>query len=202
MNGARYNAFMDIFPLLGFIDLKTLLLVFHLFGVALGAGGAIFSAVIFTKVMHDGKVTKNELDFIELASLLVSIGLGLLILSGISLFLTNPEGYLESTKFLAKMTIIGVLVVNGVLIHSLHVPVLRQHINDFLPDVTHFKRRSMYMYAGGAISMTSWGAALVLGVFRSVPYSYETIMLIYGVVLVLAIVTALALRKFTFAQLK
>lgn len=193
---------MDIFPLLGFIDLKTFLTIFHLFGVALGAGGAIFSAVIFTKVMHDGRVTKDELDFIELASLLVSIGLGLLILSGASLFLTNPEGYLASSKFLAKMTIIAVLVVNGILIHSLHVPPLRAHIGDFLPTVEGFKKRSIYMYAGGAVSMTSWGAALVLGVFRSIPYSYELIMSIYIAVLVVAISTALILRKFTFAKLK
>lgn len=189
---------MDIFPLLGFIDLKTFLLIFHLFGVALGAGGAIFSAVIFTKVMFDGKVTKNELDFIELASLLVSIGLGLLILSGIGLFLTNPEAYLASTKFLAKMSIIGILVVNGVLIHSLHVPALRAHIGEHLPDVPNFKKRSFYMYAGGAVSMTSWGAALVLGALRSVPYPYETIMAIYVVVLIIAIAAALGLRTITF----
>lgn len=188
---------MDLFPLLGFIELKTFLLIFHIFGVALGAGGALFSAAIFTKVMFDKKVNQTELEFIELASLLVTAGLGLLILSGIGLFLTNPEGYLASTKFIAKMTIVGILVVNGVLIHSLHVPVLKKHLDQHLPDVPGFKKRSLYMYVGGAISMTSWATAVVLGALRTIPYPYELIMSVYLGVLILGILFSLTLRKIT-----
>lgn len=193
---------MELFPLFGFIDLKTLLLIGHVGGVALGAGVAFFSALIFTKVMYDGVVTKNEMTLLEAASSVVSVGLTLIVLTGIGMFMLNQEGYLASSKFLVKMTVVAVLILNGVLIHTLHIKALKKHIGTYLPNVPGFVMRSYAMYAGGAISMTSWATALILGVFRGVPYSYQQILLVYLAVLVGAIALALCLHFFTFAKKK
>lgn len=191
---------MELFPLLGFIELKTALLVGHVLGVALGAGTAIFSAVIFTKIMYDGRVTQNEMQFLELAGAIVAFGLTLLVATGFGMFLLNQEQYLASSKFLVKMTVVGVLIANGTLIHSLHMPVLKNHLGDYLPQVKGFVLRSYFMYVGGAVSMTSWITALVLGVFRGVPYSYTTILAIYLAILAIAVITSLALHRFTFGK--
>jgi hypothetical protein len=188
---------MDFFPLFGFIDLKTFLVIGHLFGVALGAGGALFSAAIFFQVIHDGRVNKTELTFLNMASVLVTVGLGLLILTGLSMFLLESERYLASTKFLAKMTIIGILAINGFLIHQFHLPILKKYSDEFLPRIPEFRIKSKYMYIGGAVSMTSWSTALVLGVLPSVPYSYGVIMAAYGGVLIGALGIALTLRTIT-----
>lgn len=191
---------MELFPLLGFIDIKTALLVGHLFGVALGAGTALFSGVIFTKIMYDGRVTKNEMQFLEVAGWMVTFGLTLLVLSGLGMFLLDQARYLASTKFMAKMTVIGILILNGITIHTTHMPALKKHLGKYLPEIGSFKKRSYLMYAGGAISMTSWATALILGAFRGVPYSYGTIMLTYVLILIGAIALSIALRGVMFAK--
>ena len=89
---------MHVFPLLGFIEIKTALLVFHLVGLALGAGVAFFSAILFMKVMHDGYVTKKEMQILSITSTTVAIGLSLLALSGLGLFLLNQTAYLADRK--------------------------------------------------------------------------------------------------------
>jgi len=193
---------MEPTAFLGFIDAKTALLILHIGGVALGAGVAFFSAAMFMKVMYDGRVTKNELSFIELASAIVAVGLGILVASGIGLFLLDAEKYLASSKFLAKMTIVAVLVVNGSIIHAIHLPALQKHLGEFLPTVPGFGLRSVAMYAGGAVSMVSWASALVLGVFRSVPYEYEIIMLVYAALLMLGVLASIPLRMLTFSKVK
>lgn len=191
---------MEIFPLLGFIELKTLLLVGHLFGVALGAGVAFFSAVMFTKVMFDKRVTENEMQFLELASALVAFGLTLLVVTGLGMFLLDQEHYLASSKFLVKMTVVGILIVNGTLIHTLHIPVLKKNLGKNLHSIPGFNTRSYFMYAGGAISMTSWATALILGVFRGIPYPYETIFFTYLGALAVAILVSLLLHALTFGK--
>ena len=191
---------MELFPIFGFIELQTVLVIGHIFGVALGAGVAVFSAVIFTKVMYDGVVTKNEMQLLHLASGIVALGLVIIVASGSGLFLLNPDRYIDSTKFLSKMSIVGILIVNGTLIHLLHIRALEKKLGKYLPDIPGFITRSYFMYAGGAISMTSWMSALILGVFRGVPYSYTTIMSVYLGVLVLAIIFALGLHSISFAR--
>ncbi|XKT74839.1 MAG: hypothetical protein ACJKTH_02005 [Patescibacteria group bacterium UBA2163] len=189
-----------MFPLLGFIEPKTLLIIAHLFGFALGAGTALFSAVMFTKVMYDARITKDEIRFLDTAGLLVTIGLTIIVLSGIGLFFMNQAVYLASTKFLSKMTIVGVLILNGILIHTLHMPLLKKHIEKNLLTVPKFRLRSYFFYIGGAVSMTSWLSAFILGVFRAVPYSYGTIMATYISALVFGIIVAYIVRFLTFGK--
>ena len=42
-----------------FINVKTLFLIAHLFGLALGAGGAFISDILFLKSVKDRKITKT-----------------------------------------------------------------------------------------------------------------------------------------------
>ena len=135
---------MEIFPLFGFIDAKLLLLIAHLFGVALGAGTAMFSAIIFTKIMYDGRVTENEMQFLYIAGFMVTVGLTLLVASGLGMFLLDQARYLASTKFMAKMSIIGILIINGIIIHTTHMPVLKKCLGQYLPDISSFRKRSYF----------------------------------------------------------
>ncbi len=164
---------------LGFISLKTFLLIIHIFGVALGAGGAFIGDGIFFRSVHDGKISKQEFGFIQLSSKFTWVGLFILFVSGIAIFLTDLSTYLDSSKFLAKMTIVLILTINGVFFHVMHIPRLEQDVGKLLSSTKSFNELKAHLIFSGVVSMVSWSFALVLGMLRSIPYSYWTIMLVY-----------------------
>lgn len=177
------------------IDDKTLWTILHLLGVALGAGGAYMSDLMFLSAIKDEKVNKTEMRFLRLGSLSVWIGLTALIVSGIGLFSLNPEGYLASTKFLAKMSIVFIIFLNGMLFHYWHLPRIDRHIDEHFPSSDEFMRLKPYLVSSGAVSVISWTFALILGAMKSVPYSYLNIMSLYALVIVVGIVVALLLFR-------
>ena len=91
---------MDI----SFLDQKTIFTIIHILGVAIGAGGAYVSDMIFMSSIRDQKISKTEMRFLTLGSIFVWAGLVTLIASGIGILLTDTEGYLSSSKFLANMS--------------------------------------------------------------------------------------------------
>jgi uncharacterized membrane protein len=178
-----------------FIDLKTIYTLGHIFGAVLGAGGAFMSDAMFFSCIKDRKITGTELRFLRLGSTMVWAGLILLIISGTLLFSLDPVRYLESSKFLVKMTIVLVIVLNGLFFHYAHIPRIERHRDTDLRLSEEFQRHSATLVASGAVSLTSWFLALVLGVLRGIPYSYLTGLLIYLGILVVAIGTAVMFRK-------
>jgi hypothetical protein len=182
------------FLLLGFIDAKTLFIILHIFGAILGAGSAFLTDAMYFTVVKDKIITDSELRFIKLGSTMVWGGIFLIIISGLLLFSLDPEVYLNSNKFLAKMTIVGILVINGLVFHFEHLRTCAEHIGEHLPSSKVWRSKSIILYASGAISVVSWISTIILGVFRGVPYNYSTIMLVYLLVLAVALLVAMVAR--------
>lgn len=178
-----------------FIEAKTIYVIFHLLGVVIGMGGAFMSDAIFFSSIHDSKISHTEMRFIRLGGRMVWIGLAIIVVSGLLLFSLNTERYLASGKFLAKMTVVAVIIANGAIFHLVHIPRLHRHAGQHFPSSDEFMRKAPLLIASGAVSVVSWTSALILGVFRSVPYSYFTIMGVYVVLVALAVTIALALKR-------
>lgn len=179
-----------------FVEPKTLFLVVHLIGLALGVGGAIMSDLMFFRSIHDWRISKTEMEFLTLASWAVGIGLVLLIMSGLGMFSLDTARYLASTKFLAKMTVVGILAVNAVVLHFWLVPHFKHVAKNNLSTRTSFAERRPVILGAGVISIVSWLSALVLGAFRSIPWPYETIMMIYLCVVFCGFIFALVFRNY------
>lgn len=184
-----YNTVMDF----GFVEQKTLYLIGHLFGVALGAGGAFISDLLFLKSVRDRKISKTEIGFLSVASYAVTAGLVLLIGSGVLMFMLEPEKYLASAKFITKMSIVGIIVLNGVFLHWVHIPWLRRQVGARQVIPHEFSYR-LFMLLSGTVSLVSWSSAIILGAFRSIPLEYGVLMSIYGAVLGSALCVAYLLR--------
>ncbi len=180
---------------LSFIETKTLLIIVHLLGIAFGVGGAFMSDLMFFRAIKDGRITRGEIDFLNLGSWSVAFGLTVLICSGLWMFSLDPERYLASTKFLAKMTIVAVLAVNGVILHSVQIPYLKSMAVSRIGTKQGFATMRFMFLFSGVVSLVSWVSALVLGAFRSVPWSYEAIITLYVVVLGFGFVVAFLLRQ-------
>lgn len=176
-------------------DSKTIFTIFHIFGAVIGAGGAFASDLMFFLSVKDKRLSKVELAFMRIGSKMVWVGLGILALSGIVLFLHSPAQYMASSKFLAKMTIVAVIIMNGVVFHTIHLPRFHRHSDHHFPSSDEFVRTSPYIMASGALSVLSWSWALILGSLHGLPYSYPVIITAYLITVGIAVSAALVIRK-------
>ncbi len=168
------------------MDTKTILTIIHLFGAVLGAGGAFVSDFMFLKSVKDQNISDTEIGFLQLGGKVVWAGLFILVASGAGLYLLDMDRYLASSKFLAKTTIVGVIIANGIIVHTIHIP---QIIKD------KYVKKRLVLLVSGAISSVSWSSALVLGALRHVPYSYIHIMSVYAGFLCIAILITMFYKE-------
>ena len=145
------------------MEIYPILILLHIIGTVLGAGGATFAEIFHIRAMRDGSITEEEGATLKISYMVLRIGLALLVFSGFGFLiyyrLNGYESYLYNYKLWAKMIIVFIIPINALL----------------------FQVRAIPTWLATAISLTSWYGALILGVYRTVPYSFEMIMLIYVV---------------------
>ncbi len=171
-----------------FLEYKTVIVILHALSAALGLGTVIITDISLMRFLSDYKISKGESAVLDMFSQVVWVSLGMLILTGIALFLPMSPTYLASTKFLAKVVIVGVITVNGLLLNLLVAPKLIDiafgKITD--PGDKHYFLRKC-AFAFGAVSIVSWFAAFIFGMLRSIPLSVGGILLIYVGVIIVAV---------------
>lgn len=180
-----------------FVTAKPFVTVVHVISVVSGMGAALMSDILFTFYGKDKNLSLTEVRTLNILSNTVWISLSLIILSGIGLFFSNVPLYMESTKFLAKMSIIVVLLANGLVLHKHVSKVMAQP--HFLSS-NRFSGTRRLAFACGAISVISWLILCTLGVLDSLPYAYTTIMSAYGSVIIVGILVALMVEQVTFRK--
>ena len=181
--------------MLDIIDSHTLALIFHLIGIAIGAGGAYMSDFMFFSAMKDLKISHTEMRFLHLGGKVVWLGIVILVISGLTLFMMNPEQYLNSAKFLSKMTVVGIIIANGMFFHLMHIPRIRRHVGEHLPSSDEFTRKITPLFISGAVSVISWTAAIVLGAWRGIPYTYVEIIAMYVLSVLAAAIIAYLVHR-------
>ena len=161
----------------------------HLVGIVLGFGAALMADLFFFKFLKERKVTEDEVKTLKVFSRVIWLGLGIIILSGLLLFLSNIEFYLGSAKFLTKMSVIGVIVVNGLVLNFAVTPKLTSI--SFTAGENEDKRmqsaRSL-AFAAGAVSATSWWTAFILGVLQFSPAPFPIMFGAYLIILSVAVI--------------
>jgi hypothetical protein len=149
------------------MTLYELLVLMHIVGTVLGVGAATFAEIYYTRFNSDDIVNDDERKVLSITYTVMRAGLFLLVISGFSFVLyfrlTEHVEILTSPSFLAKMTIVAVLVGNALLLQARMVP----------------------FAIGAAGSLTSWYAALVLGVVGETGATYLEILFYYAVAIVL-----------------
>jgi uncharacterized membrane protein len=164
------------------ISLYSVLLLVHLFGIILGAGGAFVSDGIFFTALKDRIISGDELRILKAGSHFIWFGIILLVISGTGLFLQDIERLSTSAKFISKMTVVLVIVANGVIFHLVHIPFIHGHLGK--PLATKRKPAKAFLIpfvlASGVVSMVSWTATIVLGSLRSIPISYGGFLAVYS----------------------
>ena len=173
---------------------KQIILIGHVFGATLGVGGASITDVLFFKFLKDLRISKGESDVMHTISQVIWFALALLILTGLGLYLPEIAKYGASSKFLLKMFVVLVVLVNGTFLNLLISPKLVKisfgERHEHREGELHSTRK--LAFALGAISLTSWYATFILGMLRQLPFglSISQGFLVYFLVLAFAIITS------------
>ena len=159
------------------MDWGTFLKISHLVGTVLGEGAVTFIDYFYIRAAKDGKIEPHEAEPIRLLTPILRLGLIILIISGFGYFLlyrlTGHEERLLNPRFLAKMSVVGIIALNGLLLELKKIPIA----------------------IGGPISSVSWWSAFVLGAWRGLNLSFWTIMGSYILVVLAAILVLKAIKK-------
>jgi uncharacterized membrane protein len=169
-------------PRVIFATVKPVLVILHALSAAVGVGAVIVTDVMFHRFLRDRVISTDEARTMDILSEVVWTALIMLIITGAYLVVADPIVFTKS-KFLIKLLIVGVITVNGILLHMLVRPRL-VHIS-FNPHNTQFHDMDHYRhiaFAFGAVSFVSWIIVFILGSLRSIPISFSAAFIIYLII--------------------
>ncbi len=149
------------------MTIMEFLIVMHVVGTVLGVGAATFAEIHYTRFASDDIIADDERKTLAVTYTVMRTGLFLLVISGFGFLLyfrlTEHVEALTSPSFWAKMTVVAVLIGNALLLQARVIP----------------------LAIGAAVSLTSWYAALVLGVIGKTSATYVEILIYYCLAIVL-----------------
>jgi uncharacterized membrane protein len=168
---------------------RELLVAIHLFGLVLGLGGATITDILFFRFLRDWRITSFEADVMRTLSQVIWLGLAILVLSGLGIYLPQAVVLNSSTKFLVKVVAVIIIIVNGAFLNLKISPHLISFSFTDADEGSGSKmvRLRRLSFALGAVSVTSWYTAFLLGMVRSVPIGFRLLLLLYVAALVMAI---------------
>lgn len=172
-----------------FVSIKYFSVIAHVFGVALGLGSILVNDYFLMRFLKKGYLEKKEAEFIKQLTPLIWTGLGIIFLSGLCLFLTRPEDYGQSSKFLVKMVSVAVLAINGWLVGKFILP----HLTELFGKGENFRQTAAL--AMGGVSIASWLWAFILGLTRKVEIGFWPLVLIYFLSIAVAAAGAVIMEK-------
>lgn len=172
-------------------EFRFVVLMLHVASMGIGLGGATITDFFFFKFLKDLKISKFESNILHSMSEFIWFALAVATLSGIGLFLPEMGGYLDSSKFITKMFVVGVIIINGFFLNHFVSPQLvkisftgkpHHHYKGELVDLRRIA------FALGGISIASWYTAFTLGMLRSIPIPAWVGIGIYVLILVCAVI--------------
>lgn len=166
---------------------KHFFVIAHVLCVVLGMGSALVTDILALRFGFDKRLSKFEVNTVRFLSQVVTVALVGIVATGATIFLSNPEQYGQSVKFLTKMTIVGVLILNGYLLHKFIFSRIADPRVLTNPEARSLRRLG---FALGAVSIVSWISALSLGVLLHIPVSYDMAIALYSVGLIVAVVVS------------
>ncbi|WP_406871909.1 hypothetical protein WHT83_17795 [Aminobacter sp. P9b] len=192
---------LDLFlaspALVSYIRMSLRLL--HFGGLVLGFGGAVFLDLTLSRYRR-AAVSAELVANVDWISRFVARGLLMLWISGIGFLLlyqaTEPEKVLNP-KIWAKIIIVAILTANGIAIHRLVLPFLRERIGRQLMTGVRPSKR-VALIGCGVISVVSWTTPVVLGAAPQLNFVVPCAVILAAYLLVLAqgfFVAVIAMRE-------
>lgn len=174
-------------PIQTLTNISEYTLTMHLLGMVFGAGGTFILDLLIFHFLWNYKINKQEAVIMHLISQLIIIGLIFIIISGITLYLTDQQTYLSSSRFLMKMTAVFALTVNGLVLNFSVMPEIEKLSMEAENQKKNqsLKRRA---FGVGAVSMISWLTAFLFAMIKDLDQSsYLSMFIPYLILLAIGI---------------
>ncbi len=182
------------------VNLNVILVIIHVIGVALGAGGALMSDFLFFHSIKDKKISQDEFDSLMTISRAVWAGLAILILSGITMFalIYFERGnipMLSSPRWQAKLTWVGIVLLNGIFFRIAIFPRMQKLIGQTLSG--EILGSSIWYFAvSGVFSIVSWYSIIIISLLpRTFRPSYFLIIGAYFLIVLIGTILAKSILK-------
>jgi hypothetical protein len=146
----------------------TLLVAVHILGVCFGLGGATMLDFWILRWLRWGGLPGEIARIFNYVSKVCTVGLLLLWLSGLgflALYAAESPEKLGNPKLWAKVTVVLVLTLNGLVIHHAVLPGVLRDVGRPMFQGLPGPRAGVFLVSG-AVSGVSWYAAFALGVMR------------------------------------
>ena len=173
---------------------KVWWVIVHNIGFILGLGSVTLTDLFFFRFLKDNIISSEEKEMMDTLTNVIWVGLAILIVSGIALYMPGQTYLAVSSKFLLKLTVIGVIVTNGILLNMVVAPHMRRLSFEGNIPARRFRRVA---FALGGISFTSWYVAFLLGSLRKINFDFSTALIGYGIFLVCVIVGSQIAERYT-----
>lgn len=170
--------------------IRTGLRVVHFCGLVLGVGSATLLDLIIARFILMRGISYEHVYVVDFSAKVVAIGLALLWISGIG-FLVHyglfEPAKLQNPKVWAKIAIVAVLTINGLLVHFFVLPRIRKQVGKRLLDELSPFDCSLVLLAG-TVSAISWYVPLMLGAIPQLNYVVPAEAILSGYALLLTVV--------------
>lgn len=161
-------------------------IILHLLFVMVGMGSAIISDILFSFFSKDKKIDKKEDSILNILSNTIWVSLIGMLATGFLLFLHNPEKYGSSADFLSKMSMVLILMLNG-LVFAFYIHPNLRHLSFTDTNSAHkLVRVRKVSFACGALSITTWLSIFILALIDKITLTYMEIMATYGIIVICA----------------
>ncbi len=182
------------------VETLTLLKTAHLLALAAALGPALATDALLVRRGVFRPITALTIEMTRFLSKVVLVGLVAVWATGILLALEVYQGkpeFLTNEKFWVKVFIVGVLSLNGLIIHKVVLPLVASQQGHRLFDGLEVSRR-LALAAAGGVSFVSWMFPLLLGAAKELSYvtPASQLMEAYGAALIVA-VTGLSILALT-----
>lgn len=161
-------------------------LVMHLVALVFGLGGATLTDVLFVACVRARRAGRTLTVIIKTAANIVVVGYVALLVSGIGLLSTGSH---VTSRVSAKLIIVLVIGVNGVVSHYLTFPQIKAKIHSTQKTVSLDFLHQLSIVA--AISGASWYSTLVIATWKTTAIPFFIWISGYLIIVLSAVVTSL-----------
>lgn len=172
------------------IEYKSFIIILHVLSMALGLGAATLADVFFFRFLKDTRISHEESRVLTLTSEFIWFALCMVVTTGLALYLPETQAYHDAPKFMMKMIVVGIIIVNGAFLNLYIAPKLVKI--SFGEKHEHKEGELLFArkiaFALGPISIISWYSAFILGSLpASNPIEFFTFFKVYAALLIVGI---------------
>jgi len=93
------------------------------------------------------------------------------------------------------MLIVFVILANGLVFHTVHIPLLSLYNQSDNFSSEFFLKKRRWILLSGSVSVVSWTVTIILGLLKDLPYNLSAILSVYILLVIISFLISLLLES-------